>query len=54
MHTWPEHRYAAIDLFYCGGSINVHKALDILREQFKPGRMTFLVVRRGIQSEVVR
>ncbi|HEY0868366.1 MAG TPA: adenosylmethionine decarboxylase, partial [Fimbriimonas sp.] len=20
IHTWPEHRYAAIDLFYCGGT----------------------------------
>ena len=54
IHTWPEHGYAAVDLFYCGGSINVHKALDVLRAQFKPERMKFLVVRRGIQSEVVR
>jgi S-adenosylmethionine decarboxylase len=54
IHTWPEHRYAAVDLFYCGGTILVHKALDTLRERFKPGRMKFLVVRRGVQSEVLR
>ncbi|MCE2939230.1 MAG: adenosylmethionine decarboxylase [Armatimonadota bacterium] len=52
IHTWPEHRYAAVDLFYCGGTIYVDKAIEALREQFKPGRMKFLVVRRGIESEV--
>jgi S-adenosylmethionine/arginine decarboxylase-like enzyme len=30
----------------------VDKAIEALREQFKPGRMKFLVVRRGIESEV--
>jgi S-adenosylmethionine decarboxylase len=54
IHTWPEHGYAAVDLFYCGGTVHVHKAVDVLKERFKPERMKFLVVRRGIQSEVVR
>ncbi|MBS1707001.1 MAG: adenosylmethionine decarboxylase [Armatimonadetes bacterium] len=54
IHTWPEHGYAAVDLFYCGGTVHVHKAMDVLRERFKPGRMKFLVVRRGIQNEVER
>ena len=52
IHTWPEHGYAAVDLFYCGGTIHVDRAIDVLREQFKPGRIKFLVVRRGIESEV--
>ena len=52
IHTWPEHRYAAVDLFYCGGTIYVERAVEILGERFKPGRIKFLVVRRGIQSEV--
>ena len=54
IHTWPEHRYAAIDLFYCGGGVQVHRALDVLKERFLPERIKFLVVRRGIQSEVDR
>ncbi len=53
IHTWPEHRYAAVDLFYCGGTIHVDKAIDVLKARFRPGRIKFLVVRRGIQSEVV-
>ena len=52
IHTWPEHGYAAVDLFYCGGTIHVDRAIDVLREEFKPGRIKFLVVRRGIESEV--
>lgn len=52
IHTWPEHGYAAVDLFYCGGTVHVHRAVDVLLERFKPGRMKFLVVRRGVQDEV--
>jgi S-adenosylmethionine decarboxylase len=54
IHTWPEHGYAAVDLFYCGGTIKVHRAVDILQERFKPERLKFLVVRRGLKSEVER
>jgi len=54
IHTWPEHRYAAVDLFYCGGTILVHRAVDILKERFQPERIKFLVVRRGLRSEVER
>jgi S-adenosylmethionine decarboxylase len=52
IHTWPEHGYAAVDLFYCGGTIAVHKAVEVLQERFQPQRIKFLVVRRGLQSEV--
>ncbi|MFM9871867.1 MAG: adenosylmethionine decarboxylase [Fimbriimonadaceae bacterium] len=52
IHTWPEHGYAAVDLFYCGGTIYVDRAIEELRHQFKPKRMKFLVVRRGLQGDV--
>jgi len=52
IHTWPEHGYAAVDLFYCGGTIYVDRAIEELRQQFKPKRMKFLVVRRGLQGDV--
>jgi S-adenosylmethionine decarboxylase len=54
IHTWPEHKYAAVDLFYCGGTVLVHRAIEVLQERFKPSRIKFLVVRRGLQSEVER
>lgn len=52
IHTWPEHGYAAVDLFYCGGTVKVQKAIEVLRDRFQPARIKFLVVRRGLQSEV--
>lgn len=52
IHTWPEHGYAAVDLFYCGGTVHVHNAVDTLMDRFKPGRIKFLVVRRGRENEV--
>lgn len=54
IHSWPEHGYAAVDLFYCGGTVQVHRAVEVLRERFEPTRIKFLVVRRGLQSEVER
>lgn len=54
IHTWPEHGYAAVDLFYCGGTVLVHRAVEVLQDSFKPSRIKFLVVRRGLQHEVDR
>ncbi len=52
IHTWPEHQYAAVDLFYCGGTVEVTKAVQVLQQRFQPDRIKFLIVRRGLQSEV--
>ena len=54
IHTWPEHGYAAVDLFYCGGTVLVHRAVEVLQERFEPSRIKFLVVRRGLENEVGR
>jgi S-adenosylmethionine decarboxylase len=54
IHTWPEHGYAAVDLFYCGGTILVRRAVEVLKERFQPERIKFLVVRRGLHHEVSR
>jgi S-adenosylmethionine decarboxylase len=31
VHTWPEHRYAAVDLFSCSDHIRVEPVLSVLR-----------------------
>lgn len=54
IHTWPEHGYAAVDLFYCGGTVKVDQAVRVLQERFQPKRIKFLIVRRGIQNEVLK
>jgi S-adenosylmethionine decarboxylase len=32
VHAWPEHDYAAVDIFTCGDSIEFKKAVDTLKE----------------------
>ena len=39
VHTWPERGYAAFDIFMCGDA-RPEKALPILREAFRPSRVT--------------
>jgi S-adenosylmethionine decarboxylase proenzyme len=45
IHTWPEHGYAAVDVFTCGG-LDPRKAL--------PGLQAALRSRRGRVQEIVR
>lgn len=30
VHAWPEHDYAAVDIFSCGDHIDFNKAMDVL------------------------
>ena len=46
IHTWPERRFAAIDIFMCG-ACNPHDALPVLREAFHPERVDLDEERRG-------
>lgn len=38
IHTWPEHDYAALDVFMCGGA-KPHEAIEVLRQAFRPERL---------------
>lgn len=33
IHTWPELRYAAVDLYTCGDTTNTHKAAEFLKNK---------------------
>lgn len=35
VHAWPEHDYAAVDIFTCGEKISFQKAIDSLKSQLK-------------------
>lgn len=49
VHTWPEHRYAAVDVFTCGGSIDFDECLRALKESFGAGEAVVVVdIGRGL------
>ena len=38
VHTWPENGFAAFDVFMCGDT-QPHRAVDVLKTAFTPGRI---------------
>jgi len=40
VHTWPEFGSAAVDIFSCAGKENAERALILLKDAFKPRRVT--------------
>lgn len=47
IHTWPEHAYAALDIFMCGNA-DPHQAIDVLRRAFTPGKLVLAEHKRGL------
>ncbi len=48
IHTWPEHGYAAADVFTCGTSVNPEIAAKVLIEKLKSKNHTLTEIKRGI------
>jgi S-adenosylmethionine decarboxylase len=46
VHTWPESRYAAFDVFMCGDT-NPEVCIDIMREAFEAERVAVQEILRG-------
>jgi len=53
VHTWPEHGYAAIDIFMCGNA-NPRLSLSVLEAYFNAGRTDVQVFSRGLVSQSAR
>ena len=47
VHTWPEHAFAAADLFTCSASLDADAALAVLRAAFASKRVVVRDVLRG-------
>ncbi len=47
LHTWPEHRFIAVDLFTCGPDMRPHDAVAYLERQLSPSRTRIDVIDRG-------
>jgi S-adenosylmethionine decarboxylase len=48
IHTWPEYRYAAVDIFSCGTTLKPSEAASYLVEQFGADRASCVEVSRGV------
>ncbi len=51
VHTWPEHNYAAFDVFMCGQA-QPELAIAILKHYFG-GTESITMLKRGIQSSTL-
>lgn len=47
IHTWPEHGYAAIDIFMCGDA-EPQRSLEVLKSYFRPQRVDVQSIQRGL------
>ena len=48
IHTWPEYRYAAVDIFSCGDVLQPEIAASYLVEQFGAERASVVELQRGM------
>jgi S-adenosylmethionine decarboxylase proenzyme len=48
IHTWPEHRYAAVDVFTCGTDVDPEKAAKLIIERLEAQSHSLIELRRGI------
>ncbi len=47
IHTWPEHGFAAVDIFTCGDTVDPHVAHALLKERFGAQKVKIMEVKRG-------
>lgn len=48
IHTWPEYKYAAVDIFTCGDTIDPWLIQEKLKEQFKSKNVSSMEMKRGM------
>jgi S-adenosylmethionine decarboxylase len=48
IHTWPEYRYAAVDIFSCGDVLQPEVAANYLVEHFGAERTSVVEMQRGM------
>ncbi len=48
IHTWPEHGYAAVDIFTCGTTVDPWKATGFLQKELEAGDIQVRDFQRGV------
>jgi len=49
-HTWPEHKYAAFDIYTCGDAIDPEKAVIFVLEAFRASTSHITEITRGLDE----
>ena len=47
IHTWPEHSYAAADIFTCGSELHPFQAADLIVEMLECEQPSISEIKRG-------
>ena len=50
IHTWPEHGYAAVDVFSCSETFRPHEAARLIVERLGAESHTIQVIERGTSA----
>jgi S-adenosylmethionine decarboxylase len=53
-HTWPEHRYAAVDIFICGEEKDPHKVWSVIKGKLKPQSIEINELIRSVGDTRIR
>ena len=48
IHTWPEHGYAAVDIFTCGTKVKPEIAAELIMAKLASKNRTIIEMQRGI------
>ena len=48
IHTWSEYKYASLDIYTCGDSVDPWVAFNYLKDAFKSGRQEVIENKRGM------
>lgn len=48
IHTWPEHQYAAVDMFTCGETLDADKAISYLVSSLEATSYNTSMINRGL------
>ncbi len=52
IHTWPEHNYAAVDIFTCGSDSQLKAACEFVARALKADEASVVRVSRGVPGEL--
>lgn len=47
IHTWPEERYAAVDVYTCGHTMNPSAAAELFKDALHPAQLSEQTIDRG-------